>query len=340
MRERINITQLRKQCFNAQQFPKEVLDFIERENLWNIWVPKQYGGLEMSLVEGLKTLRLLAEIDGSLGWTVTLCSGANFFIGNLPPKAANEIFGGQASQVCFGGSGGVYGTAEKQGDFYKISGNWHYATGAVYLTHFTLNAKIIEHGKELQNDDGSPMVRSFLLPRNKVKLIKNWNTMGLKASVTHSFEVKEVLVDQKYSFWYNQVQLDYPIFKIPFTAFADLTLLANYIGMAAHFLEEAKAIRPQKEWGALEEAIEQVDEKMFQSAQEITTAIVDQIICIDTSLQEIHTQAVESVQLITKAIFRTYPFLGIAASRESHPINQVFRDYFTATQHHIFTKDR
>lgn len=338
MKDKKNMTQLRGLCLNKDRFPKEVLDWIQNENLWNIWVPKEFGGLQMSLVEGLGQLKSLAKIDGSLGWTVTLCSGANFFIGNLQPTVAQEIFGVNASRICFGGSGGVFGKAEKQGDSYIISGRWHYATGADYLTHFTLNAKIMKDGKELQNEDGSPMIRSFLIPKDKVEIIENWNTMGLKATVTHSFDVKEVVVDEKYSFLYNQVLLDYPIFKIPFSAFADLTLWANYIGMAQHFLEEATAILPTEQLVTLEDTIAQSDKNMIGFAQEMEEAISNQLVCSEDKIVKIHSQAVDSVKSITDSIVKLYPFLGVAASREGHQINQIFRDYFTATQHHIFTR--
>ncbi|GGW24835.1 acyl-CoA dehydrogenase [Arenibacter certesii] len=338
MKDKKNITRLRELCLNKDSFPKAVLDWIEKENFWNIWVPQKHGGLQMSLVEGLGQLKSLAKIDGSLGWTVTLCSGANFFIGNLQPAVVQEIFGVNASQICFGGSGGVFGTAEKQGDSYIISGRWHYATGADYLSHFTLNAKIMKNGTALINEDGSPMIRSFVLPKNKVQIIENWNTMGLKATVTHSFDVKEVMVNEKFSFLYNQVLLDYPIFKIPFSVFADLTLWVNYIGMAQHFLEEATAILPNEQLNKLEDTIEQADTYISGFAREIEATIANQLVCVEDSVVKIHSRAADSVQAITKSIIEVYPLLGVGASRENNQINQIFRDYFTATQHHIFTR--
>ena len=198
-------------------------------------MPKKYGGLEFTLTEGLLKLQELARIDGSLGWTVTLCSGANYFIGNLEPETAAQIFK-TSKPTILGGSGGVFGTAEKIGDDYKISGTWRYATGANYLTHFTLNAEIYENGKALLNEDGSPKIRSFILPKNDVKIVEDWNTMGLKASVTHSFEVKNVFVSKRFSFIYNEFNQPQDIFKIPFSVFADLTLWVNYVGMVQHFL--------------------------------------------------------------------------------------------------------
>ncbi len=196
MKQDYNIQELRKDSFNAKIFPSRVLEWIAKENLWNIWVPRSYGGLEMSFSEGLEKLKYLAGIDGSLGWTVTLCSGANFFIGNLKTEVAEEIFLNTEKPVCFGGSGGVFGTAEKTGNHYKISGKWKYATGAPYLTHFTLNAAIWENGTELKNPDGTPLIRSFIIPAGNVTVIEDWNSMGLKATVTHSFEVKEEVITE------------------------------------------------------------------------------------------------------------------------------------------------
>jgi len=65
-----------KTCNGHQKvFDAETLKAIAAAKLWNIWVPKTHGGLELGLTEGLRTLQQLASIDGSLGWTVTLCSG-------------------------------------------------------------------------------------------------------------------------------------------------------------------------------------------------------------------------------------------------------------------------
>ena len=81
-----------KTCNGHQKvFDAETLKAIATAKLWNIWVPKTHGGLELGLTEGLRTLQQLASIDGSLGWTVTLCSGANYFIGNVCLNARQRL---------------------------------------------------------------------------------------------------------------------------------------------------------------------------------------------------------------------------------------------------------
>jgi len=325
--------------FKKPIFSKEVLEWIAKENLWNLWVPKSYGGLEMSLSEGLKKLRSVAKVDGSLGWTVTLCSGANFFVGNLPKEIAEDIFIDLEKPVCFGGSGGVFGTAEKDGNGYVISGIWKYATGAPYLTHFTLNAKIQENGHDVIQKDGTPMIRSFLLHKNQVEIIEDWQTMGLKATATHSFKVEEQWIPEKYSFVYNEVHQPHPIFKVNFSLFADLTLWVNYLGMAEHFLEEAKIIGGStKDNNQLKTYIEKGDSLLVDFAAEIEKSIEQGYTFSEKYINTVHHEASKSVQLLSRGILGTYPSLGILASTENHVLNQVFRDYFTATQHHIFRK--
>ena len=320
---------------DAAVFRKEVLQWIEEENLWNIWVPKAFGGLECSLSDGLKTLQALARLDGSLGWTVTLCSGANFFIGNLRPEVAREIF---AHSAILGGSGGMFGTAEKEGDAYRLNGTWRYATGAPYLTHFTLNAKIIENGIELKNEDGTPKFLSFVIPAAEVTIIEDWQTMGLKASATHSFEVNNVVVHERFSFIYNQFYHPQSVFKIHFSVFADLTLWVNYIGMAEHFWEEAALITQSEPLNGLESVVRSASREIREIVRTVSELTDSNGIFADSFIREVHEAASVSVRYISSAITALYPHLGVKASREDHSINQIFRDYFTATQHHIFTR--
>jgi alkylation response protein AidB-like acyl-CoA dehydrogenase len=337
MREVKDLQVLRKLCFRINIFPKEVLTWITEENLWNIWVPENYGGLELSFSKGLTKLKELAKIDGSLGWTVTLCSGANYFIGNLEPQTAREVFQNPKATI-LGGSGGIFGKAEKVGDDYIISGTWRYATGAPYLTHFTLNAEIQENAKALKNEDGSPKVLSFVLPREKVKIIEDWKTMGLKASVTHSFEIENVLVNKRFSFIYNEFQQPQDIFKIPFSAFADLTLWVNYIGMAEHFLAEAHKVRTGENLESLEESLSISNLKSAEYAKQIETKIISGKSIPSAYMKEVHSSASNSVKRISRNMIEIFPYLGVKASQKNHPLNQIFCDYFTATQHHIFTK--
>ena len=334
-----DIRTVRERCLNQDLYSVETLQWIEQHNYWNLWVPKKYGGLESTLPEGLNTLKSLAKIDGSLGWTITLCSGANYFIGNLRPEVAQEIFVDEQGPVCFGGSGGAFGTAEKQGNNYKISGTWKYATGAPYLSHFTLNAKIMENGEPLLDENMDPLIRSFVVPRNQVTIYDDWDTMGMKATATRSFSVNNVVVDHKYSFLYNRFYLPQLVYKIHFSVFADLTLWVNYIGMAEHYLEEASHSLDECKLTTLTTIVNIANKQVDTYVQEIEQLLSEEKSFSEELIQQIHDTASRSVQEISKNIIAVLPLLGIRSCNENTVLNQIFRDYFTATQHHIFSQD-
>jgi len=87
--------QLREHSLEAEQL-KELhpvqLEIIYSQKWFQLLVPKTKGGLELTLPEILQLEEALAWIDGSLGWTVTLCAGAGWFVGFMHSQLADEVF--------------------------------------------------------------------------------------------------------------------------------------------------------------------------------------------------------------------------------------------------------
>ncbi len=332
----LKIDAIRKQLLNVETFNSEVLQLIEKQNWLNIWVPKQYNGLGIPFSEGLQILQKTAKIDGSLGWFITLCSGANYFSRNLKPTIAHQLFSSQ--KTCFGGSGMLGGTAEKQNDYYIVNGLWHYATGAPYLTHFTLNAKLIENGNEILDENGEPKFLSFILDKSQVELIPTWKSMGMVATSSHSFEVINQKVHQDYSFIYNEFYSNDLVEKIPFRVFADLTLLVNYLGMAEHFLEKSLTLFSSNLQTEFEILLNESTSQTIDFSIKIEKLLSKNKVISNVLETEIHQFGENTTEQITNYIIQIYPHLGIKASKTNEEINQIFRDYFTATQHRNFRK--
>lgn len=329
--------ELREKMHGVSEVPSEIIDQIHQERLLQIWVPKVYGGLGLRLNQGLKTLFDWSKIDGSLGWMLTLCSGANFFSRNLKPNIAKELFAD--AETCFGGSGMIGGTAEKQaGGTFLINGLWHFATGAPHLSHFTLNAKLTENGNVLLDESGSEMIRSFVISKSQAEMIPNWKSMGMRATGTYSFKVENVKVSEEYSFIYDEFFTDDVLDKIPFRIFADLTLLVNYLGMASHFVEEATNIRPHLDLNFFKNRVEEAVGKVIEFADEIESLLTDSKLIISEKQTEVHEYSSALVESLSHQILEIYFQLGIKASHTDSAVYQVFCDYFTATQHSNFRR--
>lgn len=334
----LSYKEIREKMHGVSEVPEQVIGQIHQERLLQIWVPKMYGGLGFRLREGLSVLFDWSKIDGSLGWMLTLCSGANFFSRNLKPEIAEELF--SDSKTCFGGSGMIGGTAEKLSDgTFLMNGLWHFATGAPHLSHFTLNAKLTEKGKPLFNESGSEIIRSFVIPKSQVEIIPNWKSMGMKATGTYSFNVENVRTSEEYSFIYDEFFTDDILDKIPFRIFADLTLLVNYLGIASHFSEEAVTIRPSLDLYFLNKKIEDAMKKTLEFADETEALLRDFTVISFEKQKEIHDFSSDLVESLSHQILEIYFQLGIKATHTDSPVYQIFCDYFTATQHSNFRRE-
>ena len=265
---------------------------------------------------------------------VTLCAGANYFSRNLKPEIAQELF--KDNFTCFGGSGAIGGTAEKLNNFYLINGRWTFATGAPHLSHFTLNAVVTENDKPILDENGKELIRSFIIPKDQVELITDWKAMGMQATGTFSFTVNEVLVDANHSFIYNEFYTDAILDRIPFRIFADLTLLVNYTGMTHHFIEEAEKNSLKFRFIKIQNQLQDNENQIYFYADKIE-GLLEKEQEISSDIQtEIHQFGEQLVADLSHKILDLYFQLGIKASNTNEPIHQIFRDYFTATQHANF----
>jgi alkylation response protein AidB-like acyl-CoA dehydrogenase len=329
----------------------EQLEIIYRQKWFKLFVPKENGGLELVLPEGLETEEALARIDGSLGWTVTLCSGATEFIGYLPKTLSEKVLCNE--KVCFGGSGAVTGTATETKDHYVINGFWKYATGAPYCTHFTANCLIQKNGKTLLNKEGEPVFKSFLFTKAEVQIYKDWNTMGLKATASHSFSVKDLKINKERAFIIDAKHSTLPglIYQYPFLQFAETTLAVNISGMALHFLDEFEQLVTQwdqsKKYSG--EVIRKLKEKfkknndnlmkhraLFYNAVNQSWKILQQKGSITVEISDkISLSSRELSCNARKVVSELYPHCGVAATQNGTKINLIFRDIFTASQHYL-----
>lgn len=303
------------------------LDLIYKKSWFKLFVPKEYGGLDMELPEALRLQEALARLDGSLGWTVTLCAGASWFVGFMDQRAAQQVFSDPL--VCFGGSGLATGTARRNGEGFVVNGDWKYATGAPHLTIFTANCQLVDESGPILDGDGNPVIRSFYFLRNEVEIIEDWDAMGLKATASHSFRVKELQVTQERSFLIvpQLTTLSQPIYQFPFQQFAELTLAANYLGMFRQFFDLA----------ALSRADLQAESEAFYSVAEQYWAELKEKGAIDSLLLgKISAVCRKMVQKGYALIAQAFPKTGMRGATYADPLNRTWRDLFTASQHVIF----
>ncbi|WP_430612715.1 hydroxylase [Flavobacterium sp. JP2137] len=325
--------------------PKQ-LEIIYEHRLFNLFVPKESGGLELDLISGLQLQEQLAAIDGSLGWTVTLVSGANAFYGFYTAEQLEQIYGNP--QVCCAGSGAIKGVAREIEGGYRIDGHWDYVTAAAHATIFTANCQIERNGVRLVDEQGAPIYKSFFFLPDEVVVNTDWHTMGMVATSSHSYAVSDLKLSENRSFAINapaghSAQL---IYRYPFSASAVLTITANHIGMQKHFLELAQPLlqRPtplgslnsKAQWSRqIEAEIQGLHREFYRLAQQSWEQLQTAVTVSDELILQIQNHCKHTAKRGRELLMDLYPHLGIAAADRQTELNRVVRDLLTASQHSI-----
>ena len=341
------------QAADAARFLHPVQQALLHRRGWlTMLAPRSAGGAELPLPQVVRLEEAVAAVDGSMGWVLTLCAGAGWFAGFLAPGMAQSIIG--TPRVCLGGSGAATGYAEEEGDGYRITGSWDYASGAPMATHFTLNALLRRDGQPLLDSEGKPRIRAFLVPAALVQLVPSWNSIGMRASASHSYRIDGQWLGKDHGFTISPdtATAGGPLYRYPFYSLAYVTLAANVAGMAAHFMQLAEECMRHRRHARAGLPLLDVPEvaAMLQAKKDAsTTARARFYAVLDDSwaqvaggaafdaegMQAVQERSLELVAACRAAVDGLYPYCGLYAAREDSTINRVWRDFHTASQHSL-----
>ncbi|MGN7988354.1 acyl-CoA dehydrogenase family protein [Pedobacter sp. 22226] len=331
----------------------EILELAYQENWFKLFVPGVYGGPGKKLPEILRLEEELAEADGSLGWTVTLCAGAGWFAGFLNPELATEIFADR--EVCFAGSGAIGGVAVKTKTGYLLKGKWNYASGALHATIFTANCTLKdENGEDILDENGTPEIRSFILTKEEVNILPGWSYFGLIATGSHAFEVKNLNVPENRTFQINQhIEVADAGFDYPFLQLAETTLTVNSLGMTNHFIklvEDAFYVRTglkrytdeqvlffTNELSSCKEEIQNLRAKFYSIFDASWNQLINNNKIEENTLTEVSSISRKLAHACWRTAARLFPYCGLEAAKKESEINRVWRDLHTASQHALLT---
>ncbi len=347
------ISALAAQSEALGQLHPDILAIIYQEEWFKLFVPAIYGGPGKKLPEILRLEEDLAYVDGSLAWTVTLCSGAAWFAGFLQPTLAKEIFADR--EVCFAGSGAVGGTAQKLADGYLINGHWKYASGALHATIFTANCVLQDaFGNDILDAEGQQNIQSFILKKEEVKILPGWSYFGLVATGSHAFEVHDITIPENRSFDINKgIKVENEGFNYPFMQLAETTLAVNSLGMARHFVDLVADCFFRRS-GMNRYTPDQVtffEQELKMCKHTLFTIREHFYEAFDLSWNQLMTQdsingdLLEEVSRLSRSLAhqsrivvdKLYPYAGLEAAKKETELNRVWRDIHTASQHSLLT---
>lgn len=345
----MNLLHIKERGLEIEQLghlPKDILEAIYEQKLFKLFTPKELGGKDLNLMEGMKVFQEMSALDGNLGWLVTIGTGGNAFIPTFNQAICKKIFSPRNAVIA--GSGYPTGIAVQVEGGYRVTGQWKYCSGADYATTFTMNCFVEYEG--IKTDQ----IISCSVERDQVKILQDWCAMGLKATASHTISVQNAWVPQEATFQLGVIRNNYGSFvhSFPFGTFAEASFLSVCLGITENFLKEISIIIKQKsDDPSRAERIDSLHSLLMQQQQNFNQ-LEEQFYAILTQYWERHNagqnlteeELLQFSQMskdsaatcidITNSFIRN---LGMEAITETSSINRIWRNLYTAAQHGFLT---
>lgn len=338
----MNVRQLFSNSFKTTDgkynnvFTEKELNLIHENKLFKCFLPEHLGGLGMGLNDTLSVILDCAYMNGSLGWMIQIGNGGNYFITNLSSAVAEELF--SPKEAVLTGSGTPTGVAKPTEGGYIFSGISRCASGSNYATLFTLTAYI----------EGTKDIISAIIPREKVRVINDWDTIGMRLTSTNTVAFEPVFVPQERVFKtsHRVSYFDLPILDLPFVIYAQAFFMYVVFGLVERFLDEAGTILESKKNFWQIEKPERYQKAMISIQKGRTLLSKSKALCRDLFDQIEHDKLHDTefhehtqIQIVREAIelkqyaHDSFPIYGMEVLDRKHVMNVVYSDLITICQH-------
>ena len=230
---------------DATPVDHEVVAALADAGLYGALVPKEIGGLELSIEENLDIIEEIAYADGSTAWTYLACGTTSAFFGawcedGFVESAFADGIPLMAGQLAPNGQG----TKVEGG--YLVNGAFQFGSG---IDH----ASWVGMGFIVTDGDNPPEYRMGVVPKSDVTLTGNWDVMGLRATASYDYTADAVFVPEGASFSYaapgSMAPLHRrggPVYDLGILILTCVGHAAWAIGITRRALDEVRALAPTK----------------------------------------------------------------------------------------------
>ncbi len=176
----------------ARRVPDESIRELLDAQLFQILVPRRFGGFELRFTTVLDVGLELARGCGSTAWLYCLLCNHHWILAQYPPEAQEEVYGGKHHAFFPQTVSGKGGTARPTDGGYVISGQWSFATGVDFSDWVSGTVSLAKENPHPLHDR-----LNFIARTSEVEVIDTWFTSGMRATGSRDFILKEVFVPSR-----------------------------------------------------------------------------------------------------------------------------------------------
>jgi indole-3-acetate monooxygenase len=217
-----------------KQISPDIIDRFRTLGVYRAFVAKQFGGWECSPSEFCHLIEAISAADGSAGWVASFGVAA-ILLSALPVSTLRTLYSDTPDIVIAGGIFPARPATRVPGGF-AINGRWCFASGC-------MAADFICVGFTASDDKMPGLPRMAVLRSDKVRVVPNWDVVGLIGTGSHDVVVDDAVVPEQWTFVRGGgSSLDGPLYEYPSLSLAAQALAVVALGIARGALDEVVAI--------------------------------------------------------------------------------------------------
>ncbi len=176
-----------------------LLDKLHEAKMFRLLMPRTSGGIETDPITFFHVIETIASGDASTAWCLSQAGGCSMSAAYLDLPVAQEIFGDDPRGVLAWGPGPGAKATECEGG-YKVTGVWAFASGSRHATWLGAHCSIVNaDGSPKRGTDGRQLERTMLVRSTDVEWTDIWHTVGLRATASDQFALKDFFVRADHS---------------------------------------------------------------------------------------------------------------------------------------------
>lgn len=328
-----------------------VLEALHDNGLYRMLLPRVYNGHEVTPRTFFETIETIASFDASTAWCLCQANGCAMSSAYLEPHAAQQIWGNDPRGVLAWGPGP--GKAVVDGDGYRLSGKWSFASGGRHANWLGCLATVIEaDGSKRLHADGQPRILTLLIPEDTVEWTDIWDVIGLRATGSDAYACEDLYVPAAFAVARDEDEhrrCDGPLYQFPAMSLYAMGFSGTALGIAGSvlsaFLSLAQEKKPrlakavlrdnemvQAEVAQCEARLKAARALLTNEIDDIWAAVVrDGVLTIDQRMR-IRLATTFAIHEAKQVVDVIYDAAGASAIFTSAPYERRFRDIHTVAQ--------
>jgi alkylation response protein AidB-like acyl-CoA dehydrogenase len=167
--------------------------------LFRMLLPHSVGGDEVEPWVYLGAVEEIARHDGSVGWNIFVANSAALIAPFIPLETAKTIYRDPRAVIAWGPPDPQHRATAVSGG-YRVTGEWHFASGCRQATWMGAHCHVVEPDGSLgPNRVGRATVRTLLFPKHHATPIHDWNTLGMRGTASEGYTLNDLFVPEEHT---------------------------------------------------------------------------------------------------------------------------------------------